>query len=134
MANKNGNPQNLIPNSRRTPEERSELARKMGKASGKARRKKRTMKAAAKLLLDMAVANPSVEKKMLEYGIPEEEITNQMAIMVAMINQATKGNVKAAAFLRDTVGESPAERMNSTDSITHGNVTIIDNIPEEVDS
>lgn len=129
MAKKKGAPQNLDPV--RTKEEARVRGRAGGIASGKARRKKKTMKAAAKLLLDMAVANPSVERKMLEYGIPEEEITNQMAIMVAMVNQATKGNVKAAAFLRDTIGESPAERMHTTDSFNYGNVTIVDNIPED---
>lgn len=114
MANKKGNPQNLIPV--RSEKEAKEKGRAGGIASGEARRKKRTMKAAAKLLLDMAVSNPSVEKKMLEYGVPEEEITNQMAIMVAMVNQATKGNVKAAYFLRDTIGESPSERMHTKDA------------------
>ncbi len=114
MANKRGNPQNLkAPGSTKEAQERG---RKGGIASGEARRKKRTMKAAAKMLLDMAVSNPQVEEKMLKYGVPEEDITNQMAILVAMVNQATKGNVKAANFLRDTIGESPAERMHKEDS------------------
>lgn len=125
------NPENLIPV--RSKKEARERGRAGGIASGEARRKKRTMKTAAKLLLDMAVANPSVEKKMLEYGIPEDEITNQMAVIVAMVNQATRGNVKAAAFLRDTIGESPVERMHSNDSLVQGNVTIVDNIPEDED-
>lgn len=114
MANKKGNPQNLNPV--RSKKEATERGRAGGIASGEARRKKRTMKAAAKILLDMAVSNPSVEKKMLEYGVPKEDITNQMAIMVAMVNQAAKGNVKAAYFLRDTIGESPAERMHEKDA------------------
>ena len=129
MAMKGGNPQNLNPV--QSKEEARERGRNGGIASGKARRKKRTMKDAAKMLLDMAVANPAVEKKMLEFGIPEEDITNQVAIMVAMVNQATKGNVKASTFLRDTIGESPAERIHSVDSIVQGSVTIIDNIPED---
>lgn len=114
MAMKGGKPENLQPV--RTKEEARERGRAGGVASGDARRRKRSMKAAAKMLLDMAVSNPSVEKKMLEYGVPEEEITNQMAIMVAMVNQATKGNVKAASFLRDTIGESPSERMHTKDA------------------
>ena len=31
--------------------------------------------------------------------------------MVGVINQAMKGNTKAAAFLRDTVGENPAHEL-----------------------
>lgn len=38
-----GNPDNLKPNSERTPEERKDLAVKAGKASGKARREKKLM-------------------------------------------------------------------------------------------
>ena len=113
MAMKEGKPENLIPV--RSKEEAREKGRAGGKASGEARRKKRTMKAAAKMLLDMAVSNPGVSAKMLDYGLPEEEVTNQMAILVAMVNQATKGNVKAAYFLRDTIGESPMERMHTKD-------------------
>ena len=41
MAKQKGRPENLIPNSQRTPEERRENARKAGKASGEARRKKK---------------------------------------------------------------------------------------------
>ena len=42
---------NLVPNSARTPEERRENARKAGKASGVARRRKRDMAAIATALL-----------------------------------------------------------------------------------
>ena len=48
MAN---NPENLIPNSARTPEELREMARKGGIASGIARREKATMKATLEMLL-----------------------------------------------------------------------------------
>lgn len=41
MAKQRGRPENLIPNSQRTPEERRENARKAGKASVEARRKKK---------------------------------------------------------------------------------------------
>lgn len=41
MAKNKGRPENLIPNSQRTPEERRENARKAGKASVEARRKKK---------------------------------------------------------------------------------------------
>lgn len=43
MAKQKGRPENLIPNEQRTPEERRENARKAGKASVEARRKKKRM-------------------------------------------------------------------------------------------
>ena len=52
------NEQNLVPNSARTPKERRENARKAGKASGVARRKKADMR---KLLHDMV--NEQVKDK-----------------------------------------------------------------------
>lgn len=44
------NAENLIPNSERTPSERRANASKAGKASGKARRAKRTMREVANLI------------------------------------------------------------------------------------
>ena len=78
-----------------------------GEKSGEARRKKRTMKQAAKMLLDLPVSNPAIAARLSDFGISEEDLTNQMVVLVAMINQATKGNVRAAAFLRDTAGYDP---------------------------
>lgn len=46
------NEKNLIPNSERTPEERREIARRGGIASGKARRMKRDIKQITKWILD----------------------------------------------------------------------------------
>lgn len=43
MAKQKGRPENLIPNSQRTPEERRENARKAGKASVEARREKKRL-------------------------------------------------------------------------------------------
>lgn len=51
------NAENLIPNSERTPSERRANASKAGKASGKARRAKRTMREVANLVLDMSVSD-----------------------------------------------------------------------------
>ena len=108
MAGKN---ENLIPFDERTESERRELAKKAGQASGAARRRKKSMKAAAKMLLDMPVVSKELQQKMKLLGVPEGDSTYQMAVMVAMLNQAMKGNVKAAYFCRDTIGESPSDQL-----------------------
>ena len=46
-----GNMNNLIPNSALTPEQRKERASKMGKASGEARRKRRSLREAVEKVL-----------------------------------------------------------------------------------
>lgn len=93
----------------RTGEQQVETARRGGIASGEARRRKKTMKETAKMLLDMEIPDAAKElkAKLKVMGISEEDFTYQSAVMVGILNQAMKGNTKAAAFLRDTVGENP---------------------------
>lgn len=102
-----GHPENMRPV--RTPEEAKEKGRRGGIASGAARRKKRDMQRAAKLLLDMPIKFDSVSKQLKGMGIAEEDLTNQMAIIVSMYKEAMSGNVRAAEFLRDTVGGDAAD-------------------------
>ncbi len=95
----------------RTPSEQREIARKGGQASGAARRRKKALREASKILSDMPVTDRAFRRKMELLGVPDGDITYQMAVVVAMLNQAMKGNVKAAYFLRDTVGESPSDQL-----------------------
>lgn len=97
----------------RTGEQQAETARKGGIASGEARRRKKAMRDTAKMLLDMQVpkAAKELKQKLAVMGVSEEDFTYQTAVMVGVINQAMKGNTKAAAFLRDTVGENPAHEL-----------------------
>ncbi|MDO4305739.1 MAG: hypothetical protein Q4C77_02815 [Eubacteriales bacterium] len=95
-----------------------ETARKGGIASGEARRRKKTMKETAKMLLDMNIPDAAKElrAKLKVMGISEEDFTYQSAVMVGMLNQAMKGNTKAAAFLRDTIGENPLLAQDEEES------------------
>ena len=94
----------------RTGEEQVEIARKGGFASGEARRRKKTMRETAQMVLDMRIpsAGKELKEKLKAMGISEDDLTYQAAIMVGIVNQAMKGNTKAAAFLRDTAGENPS--------------------------
>ena len=93
----------------RTGEKQVEVGRRGGIASGEARRRKKTMRETAKMLLDMEIPNAAKElkAKMKAMGISEEDFTYQSAVMIGILNQAMKGNTKAASFLRDTVVENP---------------------------
>lgn len=83
---------------------------KGGKASGEARRRKKAMRDAVIMMLDMDLPAGAKElrMKLKAMGVKEEDLTYQTAIMVGIVNQAMKGNTKAAAFLRDTAGENPS--------------------------
>ena len=94
---------NLIPMNERTKDEQREIASKGGKASGKARRRKRTMKDAAQLILQLPVRAEQAAL-LQKYGIPENDCTNLMLIMAKAVQMAADGNLKAAEFIRDTLG------------------------------
>ena len=94
MANK----ENLIDNSKRSPNEVRENARKGGIKSGEARRAKKTMKEMLDYLLEKEINNKQGEK-----------VNTQEAITLALLKQALNGNVKAYEVIRDTIGEKPKD-------------------------
>lgn len=105
---------NLIPQSERTKEEQRIIATKGGVASGIARRKKKTMREQAELLLSLAVKNPKLKKAMADLGIEEDEQTNQMAMIISMMNKTiAKGDVAAFNSLQATIGEKPVEKYEA---------------------
>lgn len=109
MANPNGNIKNLEPV--RTKEEAKKRGKNGGIESGKSRRRKRAMKDATKLLLDMPIQQDSVSNALRTMGFDEKDLTNQMAMLVAVWKSAMEGNIAAAAFLRDTAGESVDQKQ-----------------------
>lgn len=92
-------------------EEARERGRNGGIASGKARRRKRAMRDAAKLLLDMPVKGDSISKALKAMGFDEKDLTNQVAMLVSMWKEAMEGSVSAATFLRDTAGQKVEQKQ-----------------------
>lgn len=103
------NEQNLMPieevNSRRSREQHSEDSRKGGIESGKARRRKRSLKEAADLFLSLPVADDRTYNKMLIAGIDPDDIDYQMAVVVGTTVEAMQGNAQAAKLLSEIVGK-----------------------------
>ena len=81
MAN---NPENLIPNSERSPEELREMGRKGGIASGEARRKNATMLSVLENMLNKV---PNSEGNI-------ERLNNQELVTLGLINGAIEGQAK----------------------------------------
>ena len=106
---------NLISQSERTKAEQREIARKGGIASGKARREKRALKDTLEELLAMPMKDgksADLEQIKSIAGVKGKNITMQEAIMLAMLDKAVKGDLKAAEYVRDTIGQKPDSRMN----------------------
>lgn len=103
-----------------TTEEAREIGRKGGVKSGEIRKKRKMMKEQISLLLSLPF--PDVRDKtgkkirtiFQQLGIDDENIDNQMAIIIAMWQQALKGNYKAFNTLRDTIGEKPTDKLEFT--------------------
>ena len=98
----------LVSIGKRTTEEQQEICSTGGKASGVARRRKRTMKSAAQLILSMSVKDPDTINALRNAGIDDPEGMNNLEAMIAVaVKKAKAGDLKALIFLRDTIGENP---------------------------
>ena len=86
---------NITPASKRTHEENVANGRKGGIRSGEAKREKKLFKEA-------------IEKKL---GKSIDKIID------AMITKASKGDVPASTFLRDTIGEKPTDKIEGNISV-----------------
>ena len=101
---------NLIPQSKRTKAEQREIARAGGIASGKARREKKALRETLEELLAMPIKTgkkDDLEKIKCIANMKGKNITMQETIMLAMLNKAAKGDVRAAEYIRDTIGQKP---------------------------
>ena len=86
----------------KTGSEQVEIARLGGFASGEARREKRTMREIAEIILSKNVTTSD--------GI----VTVKYAVLAKVIDKALKGNLPAAEFIRDTIGEKPTDKQEVT--------------------
>lgn len=102
---------NLIPFSKRSKEEAREQGRIGGKASGAARRRKRSLKEAADLFLSLPVTDTKTFNKMAKAGVNPEETDYQMAVIVGLTMKAIKGDAKAAKTVIDLLGESATDNQ-----------------------
>ena len=94
MAGKN----NLNPV--RSTEEARERGKKGGIASGEARRKKKTIRETLEMMLS---------------GKMPDGATRQDAIVVALMEKALSGDVRAFEAIRDSIGEKPVNAISGVD-------------------
>lgn len=114
------NEQNLIPMDQRSQKEARELGREGGRASGEARRRKKSLREAAELYLSLPVSDKRAWNKLAKDGVAPEDVDNQMAIIAGLSIKASKGDAKAAKVLFDLLpsdGTAPLEQVED-DPIT----------------
>lgn len=96
---------------RLTPEQRRENARLAGIASGEARQRRKLMRETAAGILKAPVAIPEAAAALEAAGLDNNY---QSAILLAAIQKAACGDIEAARFVRDTIGEKPTDTFNLT--------------------
>lgn len=100
------NEENIRPYQFTSDQDREKAAaagRKGGKASGEAKRAKKTMREMLDYLLEKELPNKKGEL-----------VTYREAMLTAMVKKAIEGDVKASVFVRDTVGEAPVTKTEVT--------------------
>ena len=101
------NERNLIPV--RSTEEARERGRNGGRASGEARRRKKSLREAAELYLSLPVSDKRAWNKLAKDGVAPEDVDNQMAIIAGLSIKAANGDAKAAKVLFELVGDQSGE-------------------------
>ena len=92
------NERNLYPV--RSENEAREKGKKGGIASGEARRKKKTIRETLEMMLS---------------GKMPDGATRQDAIVVALLEKALSGDVRAFEAIRDSIGEKPVNAISGVD-------------------
>lgn len=92
-------------------ERAQELGRLGGIASGVARRKKRTMKEAAQQILSGSLVFGDDTTKDILALLGIDVPTNADGIMLVATLKASRGDIEAARFVRDTGGEVPTSKV-----------------------
>lgn len=111
------NEKNLIPFNKRTESEQREIAQQGGIASGKARRRKRSMKEAADYYLSLPETDRRSVNALLRNAVDPEDIDNQMAVIKGITARAKKGDPQAANVLLKMLGEDNPPDDTAADTL-----------------
>ena len=101
------NEKNLVPFDERTEREQREIASAGGKASGKARRRKKSLKQKMQLLLSLPAADND-QTELATMGIDSEDMDNEMVLVKALFIAAAAGDTRAFDRIQDVLGKSVA--------------------------
>ena len=112
--------ENLVSLGDRTTEEQREIARQGGIASGKARRERKQFKETLETLLSMQLNDGeglAIEGIQAFASLNGQNVSVQEAILIKQVQRALKGDIKSAEYIRDSVGQRPADRLEVREQI-----------------
>lgn len=94
-----------------TKENASEMGRRGGLKSAEVRKEKKKMKEMLELMMDMPVKKGKIQEFTNLEDAEGKNMNIQASILVSMIKAAQEGDVKAATFIRDTMGQKQKEAV-----------------------
>lgn len=89
----------------RTATEQQEIARQGGKASGEARRRKKTLKELGDMIGSLSVKSEKNKAIMREAGIEDEDMIRDTAMLFMLEAKAEKGDTNAIALIAKIRGQ-----------------------------
>ena len=101
------NEKNLVPFDERTESEQREIASAGGKASGKARRRKKSLKQKMQLLLSLPPTDTD-RTELTIMGVDPDDMDNEMVLVKALFLAAAAGDTRAFDRIQDVLGRSVA--------------------------
>ena len=101
------NEKNLVPINERTKSEQREIASAGGKASGKARRRKKSLKQKMQLLLSLPAADND-QTELATMGVDPDDMDNEMVLVKALFIAAAAGDTRAFDRIQDVLGRTVA--------------------------
>ena len=106
------NSENLIPLNKRTKTEQRAITQMGGIKSGEVRREKRLLKDTIEMLLNNKPTPEMINECAEKFGFNPKDL--QDVITGGLIARAMTGDPKAYEVLRDTMGQRPIEKMETT--------------------
>ena len=95
-----------------TKENAAEMGRKGGAASQKVQKKKKKLKQCLAAILELEPSERRNKEKLIDMGLEDDELSNQMLLAATMFNKDTRGDVRAAEFIRDLTGQQPVTSLD----------------------
>lgn len=103
-----------------TTEERREAGRKGGIKSGETRRQRKAMRETLTYLLDLPIEKgkaAQLTKIKNLANVNDINLSTEQAILLALIQKAMTGDVNAFTAIRDTIGEKPTDKIETTGEV-----------------
>lgn len=97
-----------------------ELGAKGGQKFAENQRRRKTLKENMNLLLSLDVSSARDFNRLVELGIPLEEIDNTMLLTAALFQRAKTGDVAAYREIRDLVGEGAKHENGDLEKLIAG--------------